>query len=66
VGDLDAPGVADGSEHRLLVVPPDPPHLEALASAELACAGRGDATVHQDQLEPFGDTLTSHSGVLIA
>jgi hypothetical protein len=28
VGDLDAPGVADGSEHRLLVVPPDPPHLK--------------------------------------
>jgi hypothetical protein len=24
VGDLDAPGVSDGAEHRPLVVPPDP------------------------------------------
>src|SRR3954463_2595624 len=47
-----------GRKHRLLVVPPDPPHFEALASAELACAGRGDATV-QDQLEPVGDALPS-------
>ena len=45
----------------LLVVPPDPPHLKALASAELACAGRGDATVHQDQLEPLGDALTTRA-----
>src|SRR4051795_9629753 len=46
-----AAGGAYRSEHRLLVAPPAPPHLKALASAKLACAGRGDATVHQDQLE---------------
>ena len=34
MGDLDAPGVSDGSEHRLLVVPTDPAHLEAVVSAE--------------------------------
>lgn len=58
MGDLDAPGVADGPEHRLLVVPPDSAELEAVAPAELPCSGRGDAAVDQDQFEPFRDALT--------
>jgi hypothetical protein len=28
VGDLDAPGVLDEAEHRLLVLPADPAHLQ--------------------------------------
>ena len=34
MGDLDAPCVSDGSEHRLLFVPTDPAHLAAVVSAE--------------------------------
>ena len=37
MGDLDAPGVPDGAEHRLLVVPPDPANLELVVPAE--CVG---------------------------
>jgi hypothetical protein len=38
VGDLDAPSVPDGAEHRLLVVPPDPAQLEVVVPAERAAA----------------------------
>jgi hypothetical protein len=58
VGDLDAPGVPDGTEHRLLVVPPNPAQLEVVVPAESAGSGCGDPTVHQDQLEPPGDALS--------
>jgi putative transposase len=40
-----------GAEHRLLVVPPDPAQLEVVVPAECAGSGRGDPTVHQDQLK---------------
>jgi hypothetical protein len=53
--DFDAPGLADGPEHQLLVVPPGLPHLQVVASGERGCGGRGDATVHRDQLKPLGD-----------
>ena len=49
VRDLDAPGMPDGAEHRLLVVPADPAQLEVVAPAELSGRGRGDSAVHQDQ-----------------
>jgi hypothetical protein len=58
VADLDSPGVPDGAEHRLLVVPPDSAQLEVVVSAKLAGSGCGDATVDQDQLKPLGDSLT--------
>jgi hypothetical protein len=49
--------VPDRAEHRLLVVPPDPAQLEVVVPAERAGSGRGDPTVHQDQLKPPGDPL---------
>src|ERR1035438_4203171 len=57
MGDLDAPSEPDEAEHRLLVIPPDPAHLQVMAPAEHAGSGRGDPTVHQDQLKPPGDPL---------
>ena len=57
MGDLDAPGVSDGTEDGLLVVPPDPPQLKVVLPAEHAGCRCGDPTVHQDQLEPPGDAL---------
>ena len=39
MGDLDAPGVPDGAEHRLLVVPPDPAQLEGVAAAQRVRGG---------------------------
>ncbi len=57
VGDLHAPGVPDGAEDRLLVVPPHPTHFEVVVPTERAGSSRGDPTVHQDQLEPAGDAL---------
>jgi hypothetical protein len=41
LGDLDSPGVPDGTEGRLLVVPPDPADLEVGMSAESAGSYRG-------------------------
>ena len=32
VGDLDSPGVPEGANDRLLVIPPDPTHLEVEVS----------------------------------
>ena len=49
MSDLDAQGVADGTERRLLVVPPDPAELEVVVVAESAGCGCGDSPVHQDQ-----------------
>jgi hypothetical protein len=46
-----------GAKDRLLVVPTDTPHLEVVEPAERARRGRGDATVHQDQLEPSVGSL---------
>jgi len=57
MGDLNAPGVADGTEHRLLVIPPDPAHFEAVVPAEPAGTGRGDAPIYEDQLEAPADAL---------
>src|SRR5450631_721664 len=57
MGDLDAPSEPDGAEHRLLVVAPDPAQLEVVVPAERAGSGRGDPTVHQDQLKAPGDPL---------
>jgi hypothetical protein len=57
VGDLSAPGVPDGAEDRLLVVPPHPAHFEVVVPTERAGISRGDPAFHQDQLEPAGDTL---------
>jgi hypothetical protein len=39
-GRLDAPGVSDGAEHRLLVIPPDPAQLEVAVPAQRAGGGR--------------------------
>ena len=57
VGDLDPPGVSDGAEHRLLVVPANPAHLEV--PAERVGSGRSDPAVDQDQIEPPGDALSA-------
>ena len=57
VGDLDAPREPDRAEHRLLIVPPDPAHLEVMVPAERAGSGRGDPTIHQDQLKAPGNPL---------
>ena len=56
MGDLDAPGVSDGAEDRLLVALPDSADLEVVVAAESAGGGRGDTAVHQNQFEA-GDTL---------
>jgi hypothetical protein len=48
VGDLDAPGMPDGAEHRLLVVPADTAQLKVALPAEGTGGGRGNATVDQD------------------
>jgi hypothetical protein len=48
VGDLDAPGMPDGAEHRLLVVPADTAQLKVALPAEGMGGGRGNATVDQD------------------
>jgi hypothetical protein len=47
MGDLDAPCVADGAEHRLLVVPPDSAQLKVRVPAERAGSAFGDAAVHR-------------------
>lgn len=46
-----------GTEHRLLVVPPDPAKVVVVVSTELAGSACGDPAVHQDQFEPSGDDL---------
>lgn len=58
MGDLDAPGVPDGAEDRLLVVPPDSADLKVVIAAESTGCGPGDTPIHQDQLESAGDTLS--------
>ena len=57
MSDLDAPGVPDGAEDRLLVVPANPANLDVVVPTERAGSSRGDPTVHEDQLEPAGDAL---------
>jgi hypothetical protein len=57
VGDLDTPGVPDGPEGGLLVVPPDPADLDVVVATESAGRSGRDPSVHQDQLEPVGDAL---------
>lgn len=47
----------DGTELRLLVVPPDAAQLEGMLTAHCVRGGRGDATIDQDQLKPAGDAL---------
>ena len=59
VVDLDPPGVPDGAEHRLLVIPPDPTNFEVVLQAEASRGGRGDPAVHQDELESVRETLPS-------
>ena len=51
MGDLDAPGVPDGPEDRLLVVPPDPADLDVAVAAEGAGRSGRVPAVHEDQLE---------------
>ena len=50
MGNLDAPGVTDGTEDRLLVVPPDPVHLEPkVSTGEAAVRGAaGQVGVDED------------------
>jgi hypothetical protein len=48
MGDFDAPGVPDGAEHWLLVVPTDPAQVEAMLPAEGVGRGCGDAAVDKD------------------
>lgn len=55
--DLDPPGVPDGAEHRLLVVPPDAAQLEAMLTAQRVRGGRSDAAIDKDQVQPTGDAL---------
>lgn len=57
MGNLDPPGMPDGSEHGLLVVPPHPSHLVAVKATELRGGPRRHSPVHGDQLQPPGDTL---------
>lgn len=57
MGYLDAPGMLDGAEDRLLVFAPHPADLEVMVPAEPASRGGGDPAVHQDQLEVVGDAL---------
>ena len=57
VGDLDSPGVPDGPEGGLLVVPSDPAELDVVVATEGAGSSRGDPSVYQDQLEPVRDAL---------
>lgn len=44
VGDLDSPGVPDGTEHRLLIIPADPTQLDVVEPAERAGSGTSTAT----------------------
>lgn len=57
MSDLDTPGVPDGPECGLPVIPPDPADLDAVVAAEGAGLSSGDTSVYQDQLEPVGDAL---------
>lgn len=57
MGNLDPPGMPDGAEHGLLVVPPHPSYLVAVTTTELRGGPRGHSPVHEDQLQPPGDTL---------
>lgn len=50
VGDCDAPGVPNGAEDRLLVVPPDPADLQVELPTEVPRGGSSDPAVHQDEL----------------
>ena len=58
MGYLDAPGVPDGAEHRLLVVPPDPAQFQVVVPTERPGGGRRDSSVHHDKLEALGDALS--------
>lgn len=60
MGDLDAPGVLDGPEDRLLVVPPHPAHLDGVVQVEGSGCSDGDPAVDQDQLEPVGDAIRAN------
>lgn len=57
VGNLDAPGVPDRVEDRLLVFPPSPADLEVVVPAQRAGSSRGHPTVHHHQLESAGNAL---------
>ena len=57
MGDLGAPDVPDGAEHRLLLVPSDPTDLDVALRADGPGGGCGDPAVPQDELEPGGDAL---------
>jgi len=54
---LHPPGVPDGAEDGLLDVPPHAPDVHVVLPPELVGSGRGDAPVHDDQLEPFAGAL---------
>lgn len=56
MGYLDAPGVPDGTEGRL-VVPTDSADLQAVVPATSRRRWAGDAAVDQDQFQPFLATL---------
>ena len=57
MGDLDAPGVPDGAEDRLLVIPADPTDLRLVLPAEVPRSGCSDPAVYQEELESSGDAL---------
>lgn len=57
VSDFHAPGVPDGVEHGLLVVPADAAILDAMPATECGCCPSGHAAVDEHQLQPSGDTL---------
>jgi hypothetical protein len=57
IGHFDSPGVPDGAEQRLLVLPPDPAYLEVVLRAEPRGGRRGHTSAHKGQFQPFGDSL---------
>lgn len=59
MGDLNTPGVPDGTEDRLLVVPSHPADFEVVMPAKPAPRGGRDTPVHHDQLQAVGDALPS-------
>jgi hypothetical protein len=67
VGDLDAPGVPDGTEHRLLVVPPDAAHLEpevpAQGTAAAAVTPRSTRTSSSRPVTPWPDRWSNISSL---
>lgn len=67
MGDVDAPGVPDGTEHRLLVVPPDAAHLGPVVPAQgtgvAAVSPRSSRTSSSRPVTPWPDRWSSSSSL---